>query len=181
MKKFLLLLFMCAGACLWAQTNASSGPNPPAQPTLVNSDSADFDLKIRRAIYHGHVLVVDPKLRLSCELLVLDLPQQGAGRLNHVLAETNVIIDFTDDKGVKYHVTSDKAVYQYNVVNSVTNETITFTGHPRADMAEGIITAEPMIWDRGTGHFYGTDVRMISHQNLNAPGSGTNASPLKLF
>jgi lipopolysaccharide export system protein LptA len=179
MKKFLLLLFMCAGACLWAQTNAPAG-NPTAQPTEVNSDSADFDLKIRRATYYGHVLVVDPKLRLSCELLVLDLPE-GAGRLNHILAETNVVIDFTDEKGAKYHVTSDQAVYRYNVVNSVTNETVTFTGHPQAEMAEGIMTADPMVWDRGAGHFHGTNIRMISHQNLNAPGAGTNAPALKLF
>ena len=177
MKRLLLILFLFGGGWLRAQTNA---PHPPAvQPTEINSDSADFDLKIRRATYYGHVLVSDPKLRLTCELLVLDLPQ-GAGRLNHVLAETNVVIDFKDDKGSVYHVTSDKAVYHYSVANSVTNETVTFTGHAQAETAEGIMTAEPMIWDRGAGHFHGSNIHMKSRQNLDAPG-GTNASSIKLF
>jgi lipopolysaccharide export system protein LptA len=177
MKRFLPILFLFSGGWLLAQTNAT--PPPAVQPTEVSSDSADFDLKIRRATYHDHVVVTDPKLKLTCELLVLDFPE-GGGRLNHVLAETNVVIDFKDDKGSTYHVTSDKAIYHYSVVNSVTNESVTFTGHAQAETAEGFMTAEPMIWDRGTGHFRGSNIHMKSRQNLDAPG-GTNTPSLKLF
>jgi lipopolysaccharide export system protein LptA len=167
MRKLLLLSFLLAGGCLWAQTNP---PPVIAHPTEINSDSADFELKDRRATYLGHVQVIDPKVRLTCELLVLDLPENG-GRLSHVLAQTNVVVDFTD-QGAKYHITSDQAVYHYQVVDMVTNETVTFTGHPVASTAQGIIYAEPMIWNRADGRLHFTNPRMISNQNLNTSGAG---------
>ncbi len=175
MKKCLLMLLLLGGGLVWAQTNAPM----PTHPTEVNSDKADFDLKHRRASYRGHVSVVDPKIKLTCVLLVLDLPENG-GRLSHVLAQTNVVIDFTDDQGVKYHITSKQAVYQYKVANSVTNETVTFTGNPIASTAQGTIYSEPMVWDRADGQLHFTNPRMISNQNLNSAGAGTN-SPVPKF
>jgi lipopolysaccharide export system protein LptA len=182
MKKLMLLIL--AGSCglVWAQTNTPVGKKTaakaPVQPTEINSQSADFDINIRRAIYRGHVVVIDPKVQLRCELLSLDLPSEG-GRLSHVSAETNVVIDFTGDKGEKYHVTSDKAVYIYKVANSVTNETVTFTGNPKVETADGEITSEPMIWDRATGHFKFNNPVMKSWHSLG--GGETNGSPVNLF
>ena len=69
-------------------------------------------------------------MKLTCALLVADLPQSG-GRLNHIVAETNVVIDAKDDEGQPIHATSDKTVYDYNVQNGVTNETVTLTGNPQ--------------------------------------------------
>ena len=183
MKKSLLILLLLGGGWLWAQTNS---PAPATHPTEVNSDSADFDLKLRRASYHGHVSVVDPKIKLTCELLVLDLPENGgSGRLSHILAETNVIVDFADDQGTKYHITSEKAVYNYKVnyvtnavVTSVTNETVTFTGNPIATTAQATIYADPMVWDRADGQLhFPKNPHIVSVQNLN---SGTN-SPIPKF
>lgn len=177
MRKFLIILL--AGGCglVWAQTNAPvQKPKPP--PTEINSDSADFDLNSRRAIYRGHVEVIDPKIKLKSELLVVDLPSSG-GKLSHVTAETNVVIDFTDEKGATYHVTSDKAVYAYSVVNAVTNETVTFTGNPLVESAEGTISSEPLVWDRAGSHFRFKNYKMVLPHNLS--GGGTNVSPIKLF
>ena len=36
--------------------------------------------------------VDDPEMKLTCEWLVADLPQTG-GRVDHIVAETNVVID----------------------------------------------------------------------------------------
>ena len=174
MKKILFLLMLAGCGIARAQTNA------PSQPTLINSDSADFDLNARRAEYRGHVEVIDPKIKLDCDWLVVDLPAAGA-HLNHVSAETNVVIDFLDEKGDKYHVTSDKAVYAYGVENAVTNETVTFTGSPKVVTAEGTISCEPLIWDRAKGHFkFGGGYKMILKQNLDGSG-GTNSLPVKIF
>lgn len=167
MKKCLLILFLLGGGWLWAQTNAPI----PTHPTEVNSDKADFDLKHRRASYRGHVSVVDPRIKLTCELLVLDLPENG-GHVSHVQAETNVVIDFTDEQTNKFHITSDKAVYAYKVVNAVTNETVTFTGNPIVTTAQGTIYSEPMVWDRADGQLHFTNPRMISNQGLNNQGTG---------
>jgi lipopolysaccharide transport protein LptA len=179
MKKLLLMLSICAGGLLQAQpSNAPAAKKEVDQKIEVNSDSADFDLNIRRATYHGHVVVLHPQVTLTCESLVLDLPEHAA-RVNHILAETNVVVDFTDDKSGKYHITSDKAIYVYNVVNTVTNETVTFTGHARAETTNSVITAEPMVWDRADGHLHFTNPHMESRQNTSS--HSTNGSPVKIF
>ena len=77
---------------------------------MISSDSADFDLTGHEAIYRGHVRVDDPQMKLTCEQLIADVPQSG-GHVNHIVAETNVVIDFMDNKGQTNHATGDKAVY----------------------------------------------------------------------
>jgi lipopolysaccharide transport protein LptA len=155
--------------------------NPPAKaascPTQINSDGAEFDLNAHRAVYHGNVVVERPDVKLTCGWLVVDVPPAG-GRLNRVVAETNVVIDFTDEKGQKYHVTSAKAVYDLKVENAVTNETVTFTGSPKVETVQSTIESEPMVWDRVKNKFSFTAPKMISRE---MPGSQTNGAPMKLF
>ena len=176
MKKTIFLLLAVAGGLALAQTNAPAPQAPPHQPTEISSDSADFDLNIHRAIYRGHVSVIDPKVKMQCELLVLDLPAAG-GHLQNVNAETNVVIDFTDESGQTHHVTSARAVYAYNVAGAVTNETVTFTGNPKVESAESTILSEPLVWDRAANKFHFHNEIMTFRQNLNGFGVGTNGSP----
>ena len=123
MKKicFIAMLALAGAFALHAQTNAANTstveeilalvttnappkpPPPPRAPTHIDSDSADFDLNGHKAIYEGHVRVDDPQMKLTCALLTADLPQSG-GRINHIVAETNVVIDATDEKGATNHV-----------------------------------------------------------------------------
>jgi lipopolysaccharide export system protein LptA len=183
MKKLLMLLI--AGSCslLWAQTNhVATAAHKPAQPTEVDSDTAEFDMGSaktpRQVIYRNNVRVSDPKIKLWCETLTLTLPP-GSGHVNHIIAETNVIIDFIGDNNEKYHVTSDKAVYDYAVVNQVTNETVTWTGNPIVETKDGKIWSEPLVWDRKANRFYFTHEKMILPQGLS--GSGNTNSALKLY
>jgi lipopolysaccharide export system protein LptA len=178
MRKIIFLLLAVAGGMVVAQTNVPPQNVPPHQPTVISSDSADFDLGTNRAIYRGHVLVVDPKVKMQCELLVVDLPTKGE-HLQHVSAETNVVIDFMDEKGQPYHVTAALAVYAYGVVGSVTNETVTFTGKPRVESAESTILSEPLIWDRAANKFHFYNEQMYFKQNISG-GGGTNGIP-KLY
>jgi lipopolysaccharide export system protein LptA len=185
MKRIIFLL--AAGFCSLAaaQTNVPlslsvAAPAAKAKPhaptiTMIDSDMADFDMNLHQAIYRGHVLVVDPQVRLTCEWLLVDLPA-GGEHLNHVLATTNVVVDFTNEKGEKYHVTAAKAVYDYKVVEAVTNETVTFTGKPVVETATSIIYSEPMVWDRARNHFIFTEPQMISKDN-----GGTNSSPMNFL
>jgi lipopolysaccharide export system protein LptA len=178
MKKIILLLLAVAGGSALAQTNVPPKSPVPHQPTEISSDSADFDLNIRRAIYRGHVSVVDPKVKMQCEWLVVDLPASG-GHLQNVNAETNVVIDFTDEKGQTYHVTSARAVYAYSLEGSVTNETVTFTGNPKVESTESTILSEPLVWDRTANKFHFYNEQMYFKQNISG-GGGTNGIP-KLF
>lgn len=154
-----------------ATTNA---PAAKASTTQINSDHAEFDLSKHQAVYQGHVRVDRPDAKLTCGWLTVSLPAAG-GRLDRIVAETNVVIDFTDEKGEKYHVTAAKAVYEFKSENSVTNELVTFTGNPRVETAQSTIESEPMVWDRVRNKFTFFAPKMIS------TGAGTNASPLNFL
>jgi lipopolysaccharide transport protein LptA len=169
-------------------TNAPPSPTKTNPPTQIDSDSADFDLNGRVAVYRGNVRVDSPRMKLTCVQLTVNLPPEG-GRVNHIVAETNVVIDATDEKGATNHVTSDKAVYDYKMQDAVTNETITLTGNPQVKNAEGTQAADMIIWDRSNGHIRWINPHMVSSPNLdiekagaNSPAAGTNNfSAPKLF
>jgi lipopolysaccharide export system protein LptA len=161
-----------------ATTNSPDATRPPRAPTRIDSDSADFDLVARTATYRGDVRVDDPEMKLTCAWLVADVPQAG-GRPNRIVAETNVVIDFTDTKGQTNHATSDKAVYLYNVQNGVTNETVTLTGNPQMENAQGTQAADVIIWYRANSKIHFDNPHMISRQNLNGATADTNSPPAK--
>jgi lipopolysaccharide export system protein LptA len=160
-----------------ATTNLPDATRPPRAPTRIDSDnSADFDLNGHQATYRGHVRVDDPEMKLTCALLVADVPEAG-GHPNHIVAETNVVIDFTDSKGQTNHATSDKAVYLYNVQNGVTNETVTLTGNPQMENAQGTQAGDVIIWYRTDNKIHFDNPHMILRQNLNGATADTNSPP----
>jgi lipopolysaccharide export system protein LptA len=176
MKKIISILMAgwCGLAVAQMNTPLSLRTNAPAArphgPTQINSDAADFDLNIHQGIYRGHVLVLDPSVRLTCEWLVVDLPQ-GGEHLSHVVAVTNVVIDFIDSKGQTNHVTAAQAVYDYKVVNVVTNETVTFTGNPVVETPDMTIYSEPLVWDRAANKYHFTEPRMIPREGISTNGA----------
>jgi lipopolysaccharide transport protein LptA len=174
MKVFCFIAFFALASVrtVSAQTNAPAAPHL----TRIDSVSGLFDGTGHKAIYSGNVRVDDPDMKLTCEWLVVDLPQSG-GRVSHIVAETNVVIDFTDEKGQTNHATSDKAVYNYNVQGAVTNETVTLTGNARAENAQVILTGEPIIWNRANGGLTATNEHTIFRQNLDGATTMTNAPP----
>jgi|ERR1035438_1625511 lipopolysaccharide transport protein LptA len=192
MKRFSLIIIVVW--CSWvvhAQTNATApgspasattslpdAPRPPRAPKRIDSDSADFDLNGHQAIYHRHVRVDDPQMKLTCEQLVADVPPDG-GHPNRIVAETNVVIDFTDTKGQTNHATGDKAVYVYNVQNGVTNETVTLTGNPQMENAQGTQAGDVIILDLANNKIHFDNPHMIFRQNLNGAMADTNSPPAK--
>jgi len=171
-------LVLFGGGKLLAQTNVAGAPKPPRTPTLIDSVTADFDLTARRAVYRGNVRVNDPQMKLTCEELTADLPQAG-GHIDHLLALTNVVMDSVDEKGQTNHATSDKAVYIYNVVNGVTNETVTLTGNAKVESTQGWMTGEPIIWDRAKNSMHAENQQMQLRQNITSPPGNTNAPDAK--
>jgi lipopolysaccharide export system protein LptA len=176
----LVVIAVLGGLMVHAQTNPPGTPPAPRAPTLIHADSADFDLNGHQGIYRGHVRVDDPQMKLTCAQLTSDLPESG-GRPTHIVAETNVVIDFTDDKGQTNHATGDKAVYIYNVQNGVTNETVTLTGHPppQVENAQGTQAGDVIVWNRANNKIHFDNYHMISHQNLNGATADTNSPPAK--
>src|SRR5258708_2206300 len=191
---FIAIAALC-GLSIRAQTNVvvptnsvpsilrSSATAEDGRLTHIDSDGADFDMNGRTAIYRGNVRVNDPGMKLTCAWLVADLPQSG--RMNHIVAETNVVIDFTNEKGDTIHATGDKAVYNYKVQNGATNETVTLTGNPSAENAQGTLTGDEIVWDRANNQLHATNQKMIFRQNLNdaaktnSPATTNQLSPTK--
>jgi lipopolysaccharide export system protein LptA len=163
-----------------AQTNTPDTLSTPRGLTQITAESGDFDLAGReatyRATYRGHVRVDDPQMKLTCEQLVAHLPQAG-GHPSHIVAETNVVIDLTNEKGQTNHATGDKAVYLYNVQNGVTNETVTLTGNPQMENAQGTQAGDVIIWDRANNKIHFDNPHMILRQNLNSAVADTNPPP----
>jgi lipopolysaccharide transport protein LptA len=174
--------FFCFIAILFVSLNLRAQTNVPAAPTWIDSDSAVFDRDGHQATYRGHVRVRDPGMKLYCEWLVVDLPQAG-GRVNHIVAETNVVIDLADEKGQTNHATSNRAVYDYAVQGLVTNETVTLTGNPKIENSMGTQSGDMIIWDKVANKFHFTNPIGIMRQNLNGatnvnpPSANTNFPP----
>ncbi len=198
-KPCLLFLFLSAGCgLLWASQTNTVSKAKPEQEIEIDSGGGYFDGITNQIVYYGHVVVTDHvKATLHCERLTVDLPPNG-GHPTNIVAETNVVIDFLDEKGQTNRVMADKAVYAYrllnpvtnivysatnafvvftNVVYTATNETATFTGTnpvPQVEGPEYVITGSPLVYDVPTKHFSGWSKTIYKPH----PGSGgTNASP----
>lgn len=181
MKRILALLLLLSGAGLiQAQTNR------PPQPKLtgqleISSDHGFFDGIRHQMIYQGNVVITNAGSTMRCGLLTVYLPPEG-GRPTNIVAQTNIVIDALDGNGQPNHITANKAVYSYQVVEAVTNETVTFTGGdptPRVENSQMIITGDPLVLNLATKQFTGSNYRTIFKEASGA--NGTNASPLNLL
>lgn len=199
MKKLFYLFFvLIVASAIRAQTNAPAAAAPePALPKPTNAKPAEQEIGVTSgqfiydgvkslAIYFDQVVITNAQGKLTCERLTISLPPQGTtnSQPTNAVAETNVVIDFTD-KGDTNHVTCDKAVYAYSVVNSVTNETINFYGSTNnpaeVQNAKFTLTGEPLVWDVVAQKFSGSQNVMHFHAPAEG-GKGTNsASPFNLF
>jgi lipopolysaccharide export system protein LptA len=186
----LVVIAVLGGLMAHAQMNTPGALPAPRAPKLIHADSADFDLNGHQVIYHRQVRVDDTQMKLTCEQLVADIPPAG-GRPNHIVAETNVVIDFTDTKGQTNHATGDKAVYTYQEQGGVTNETLTLTGNPQPQVenAQGLQAGDVIVWNREntnshiriTGNYhmvsYQKPGEVVTDTNLPVPVVITNIPP----
>jgi lipopolysaccharide export system protein LptA len=166
-------LLLLAGTCcfVWAQTNVLA-QEPLEQEVGIHSTHWYFDGKTLQWVYYDNVVVTNRDGKMTCERLTTTLPPERSAA-NHpmdIVAETNVVIDFIKD-GDTNHITADKAVWAYSVVNGVTNESITLTGHARGENSKTWMTGEPLVWDMTNNRYYGTDFKSVFKTTS---GSGVN-------
>jgi lipopolysaccharide export system protein LptA len=167
-------MIVTVGTAANAQPDTNVVSRMPHAQTFIDSASGYFDGNAHKAVYCGDVRVDDPSMKLRCELLTVDLPQSG-GRISHIVAETNVVIDATDEKGATNHVTCAKAVYDFTVKDALTNETLTLTGNPVVKNAHGTQAGDVIIWNRANNGFQFINPRMTFNQGLNEAAADTNA------
>jgi lipopolysaccharide transport protein LptA len=184
----LVVLFAVTGGVVLPAQNAPAiepaaptGPNapmvkPPAHvlQTRISADRGEFDMAGRQVTYHGHVRVDDPEMKLTGEWLITDLPQAGE-HVNHIVAETNVVIDFVDDKGQTNHATCDRTVYSYEVKDGTTNELIMLSGHAKVENAEFVMIGEPITLNLTTRKITADNPVVTPRQSLVNPTAGANS------
>ena len=125
-------------------------------PTEISSDTMDFDVETRTAVFSGNVRVVDERLRLTSDKMVVQFDENN--KLQKIDATGNVVIDYTGNIAK-----SGKAVYQLKegtVVLSI--DPVLMQGDNRVVGAEKIIFSretEKFTTEGGTPHiiFYETD------------------------
>jgi lipopolysaccharide export system protein LptA len=171
----LVVITVLGGLMVHAQTNTPGALPAPRAPMFIHADSADFDLNGHQGIWRWHVRVDDPQMKLTCEQLVADMPPAG-GRPDHIVAETNVVIDFTDTKGQTNHATGDKAVYVYSEQGGVTNKTVTLTGNPQIENAQGTQAGDVIILDLANSKAHFENPHMIFRQSLSDAVADTNSA-----
>lgn len=177
MKILLILGFAGASLLAGAQTNALI-PKMSLAQIVIKSHQAYYDGNAHQIIYYDDVLATNASLRMTCAWLAIDMP--STGNPTNIVAETNVVMNFTDQKGQTNLLVADKAVYSYSLANSVTNETITFTGHTRYENANIIETGDPIIWTNVDNNLYVSNPVTMFRKTPNY-GNGTNGSPLNIF
>jgi lipopolysaccharide export system protein LptA len=143
-----------------APATLRSTNSPEMTETEILSESAYFDLKGRTAIYMGDVKVRDPRMDLSCEVLTVHMAPSG-GKFDSIVAETNVAIDFLDEKGQKVHGTGGKAIYTYNVFGNYTNDVLELMDNPVLKTVQGDWYGDTIKLDRVNNTISGTHSRMI--------------------
>jgi lipopolysaccharide export system protein LptA len=162
---FVFCMALGAGCFLVARTNAQptpgdspalSGTSTNGQTEIRSDNGGEFYYRLKTYIYRGNVRVDDPKMKLRCELLTVESPELTNGnKFNLAIAETNVVIDWTDESGTN-HATADKAVYTYVLTNSATppeerwqtNATVVLSGNPYVVGGRGTYRGDPINWDR---------------------------------
>lgn len=161
-----------------AATNTLEAVSPPKPraPTLISADHGEFDLANRVVTYRGHVRVDDPELKLASEWLTTDLPRPGE-HVSRIVAETNVVIDFMDDRGKTNHATCARTVYSYLVENGATNESVTLSGHAKVENADFVMTGEPIVLNLATRKITADSPVVTPRQSLINPSAGTNSAP----
>jgi lipopolysaccharide transport protein LptA len=148
MNRPLLTILLVAGLAVVsnAQTNV---PTAAGKDIEISSRKGEFDLKAKTAVYSGGVRVEGQGMLLTCETLTAKLPATG-NRLESFVGESNVVVNFVDEKGQKTHATGEKLVYTFAVSETTTNETIELQGNPVLETPQGPMTGKAMIYDRTT-------------------------------
>jgi lipopolysaccharide export system protein LptA len=201
---FVFLFLACGVGALPAQTNTATNgvdsilalvtTNRPAvspdtnQPatqrqrgpvTIHSLGPAVFDMNNHWVTYSEKVQVTDPQMKLTCEWAKAEFPDDWGQGATNIVAETNVVVDYIDPKGQKGRALGDKAVYLYQVLDSITNETVTLTGNP-PEIEQGInytnhMTGSEIVYDLMTKRMAVSDSTIVYWPTTNSP-SGSNSN-----
>jgi lipopolysaccharide export system protein LptA len=136
---------------------AALGTNQPVKVKATTNEfaeifSTEYLLTPAAALFRGHVRIVHPQIKETCEELTMLSPPE-LGKTGHmVIAEPAVVFDVLDDEGRNFHGTGDKAVYTHRAITTLTNDMMELSGHPAVLEATNIIGRNNLITLDLTSH-----------------------------
>ena len=185
MKKIIFCLGLGLGAAWAAWAAELPGKMPElSTDTVIDAEHweyrPEYDASGGLVVYSGHVVLVNPRIKLLCDRLLIYLPKNGE-QPNHIEAQTNVVIIKTS-RGDTTRATCSLAVYTRTVLPGKTNSIVTLTGNPLPfiENAKGTGTGSPIIWNLESDTYTGSNIRMTFKQGA-IEGTGTNKAALKIF
>ena len=140
----------------------------------IFSDRFQYSVNSGEGVYSDNVRVAGTNLLMTQKVLTLKVPLQE-GRLQSVLAEQNVIFDYTNSDHEKIHATGEKANY------SADTGLLKMSGHPawRADQREG--SGDEILIDRTNKIYRATGKAWLKMAGRSLGGAGflpsTNSLP----
>ena len=160
-----------------ASTNAAAAAAALKSPIVITSRTSEVNLRSNVVVYLGDVRVTEDTMSLTSDFLVASMPQKG-GRIERILAETNVVLNMTDERGQKVHGRGERLLYSYRATETETNEVVELSGNPVIETDQGKTSADVITFDRMTGR-----VRFQNpHMQIEQEGSLTNLlSPTSLL
>ena len=158
------------------ETNRPAASRQREKITIHSEGPYQMDLNAHWVTYQDHVRVTDKQMVMTCEWLLANLPFHGE-HITNIVAQTNVVGDFVDEKNQKWHVTGDKGVYAWHVQDGVTNETITLTGNPpqiEQGSSTNTMTGDAIIYNLITKKVRIDNPTTVFWYQTNSP-AGTNS------
>jgi lipopolysaccharide transport protein LptA len=131
------------------KSNATTKPKPaltPKEPAQIWAD--EYRISRKEAVFSGKVHVQHPQLDWTCEEITVHLPPPG-GQAEYFAARGGVRFEIQDEKGQSVRGEGDETLYNFEVVDGITNNMVRLVGSP-ARLVTTNATAENnvIIWDR---------------------------------
>jgi lipopolysaccharide export system protein LptA len=124
------------------------------------------EYRVRRdgAWFAGKVRLEHPQMKWESEDISVRFATNG-GPVEHMVAESNVLFELTDESGQSVKGSAQKAVYSYSVLRNRTNDLVELTGDPVLVTTNGIFRSTVIYLDR-------------ARNKLLAPGNYSISAPV---
>jgi lipopolysaccharide transport protein LptA len=125
--------------------NSRPGAAARRKPMTIHADAFEYSAAERVAHYRGNVRVDDlPEMELTCRNMTALVAPSGGG-IERIVAEEDVVIDFHEERNGRHEKRTARG---RRAVFESAADTVTLTGDPTVQVAEGTLTAEAIIYDR---------------------------------
>jgi lipopolysaccharide export system protein LptA len=167
------------------RTSSKSDPRPQAPPEFAEIFSERYTMITNAGHFEAHfdggVRIVHPRLDWVCQTMDVNSPDPAKKDVTMVAqreVEFSFKFDSENQKTENVHGACERAVYNYAVTPSSTNDTMTLTGNPILQTTNATITNKIIILDcannklmaPGKFRIYGTNSALIRTNSFHFSG-----------